>query len=366
MVNRTMSTPSTQYAAPGRMGLYEPINEFSLWESTLKGEIGSNPDDSLIVPVDTRVCNKPEYSSYESVDPPGDDQEAHKMFDKAQRRLAQNREAARKSRLRKKAYVQQLETCRLKLMQLEEELGRARPQGVHIGGVLNYGHIGLSMPVNPGIAAFEMEYQHWIQEQQRQNIELRKVLQTHISDMELCILVEAGLNHYYNLFRMKADAARADVIYLMSGTWRTSVERIFLWLGGFRPSQLLSILLPQLEPFTEQQILAVNKLRLSSQQAEDALSQGMDRLQHTLAQCIAVDPTDTGNFSSQMTSAMETLDALEGFVSQADHLRQKTLQQMSRILTPRQAARGLLALGEYFQRIRALSTLWVSRPHDPA
>nr|GMC79328.1 TGA5 transcription factor [Ipomoea batatas] len=44
------------------------------------------------------------------------------------RRLAQNREAARKSRLRKKAYVQQLENSRLKLTQLEQELQRARQQ----------------------------------------------------------------------------------------------------------------------------------------------------------------------------------------------------------------------------------------------
>jgi hypothetical protein len=33
---------------------------------------------------------------------------------------------------------------------------------------------------------------------------------------------------------------------------------------------------------------------------------------------------------------------------QADHLRQQTLQQMHRILTTRQAARGLLAMGDYF------------------
>lgn len=38
--------------------------------------------------------------------------------------------------------------------------------------------------------------------------------------------------------------------------------------------------------------------------------------------------------------------------SQADHLRQETLQQMSRILTIRQAARALLVLGEYFERPR--------------
>lgn len=51
---------------------------------------------------------------------------------------------------------------------------------------------------------------------------------------------------------------------------------------------------------------------------------------------------------------------------QADHLRQETLQQMSRILTTRQAARGLLALGEYFQRLRALSSIWATRPREPA
>ncbi|TQD83997.1 hypothetical protein C1H46_030447 [Malus baccata] len=51
---------------------------------------------------------------------------------KTLRRLAQNREAARKSRLRKKAYVQQLESSRLKLTQLEQELQRARQQGTEV------------------------------------------------------------------------------------------------------------------------------------------------------------------------------------------------------------------------------------------
>lgn len=51
---------------------------------------------------------------------------------------------------------------------------------------------------------------------------------------------------------------------------------------------------------------------------------------------------------------------------QADHLRQETLQQMAHILTTRQAARGLLALGEYIQRLRALSSDWANRPHELA
>jgi transcription factor TGA len=33
---------------------------------------------------------------------------------------------------------------------------------------------------------------------------------------------------------------------------------------------------------------------------------------------------------------------------------------MHKILTTQQAARGLLALGDYFQRLRALSRLWAA------
>lgn len=92
-----------------------------------------------------------------------------------------------------------------------------------------------------GITAFEMEYSHWVEEQNRQIYELHNALQKHITDIELRILVENGLNHYNNLFRMKADAAKADVLSLISGMWRTSTERFFQWIGGFRPSELLNV-----------------------------------------------------------------------------------------------------------------------------
>lgn len=86
-----------------------------------------------------------------------------------------------------------------------------------------------------------MEYSHWVEEQNRQIYELRNALQKHITDIELRILVKNGLNHYNNLFRMKADAAKADVLSLISGMWRTSTERFFQWIGGFRPSELLNV-----------------------------------------------------------------------------------------------------------------------------
>lgn len=57
---------------------------------------------------------------------------------------------------------------------------------------------------------------------------------------------------------------------------------------------------------------------------------------------------------------------LMGFylLKQADNLRQQTLQQMHRILTTRQSARALLAIHDYFSRLRALSSLWLARPRE--
>lgn len=93
-----------------------------------------------------------------------------------------------------------------------------------------------------GIAAFVLEYGNWVEEQNRQIFELRTAMNTHLSDVELRILVDGGMNHYFDLFRMKANAAKADVFYLMSGIWKTSAERFFMWIGGFRPSELLKVM----------------------------------------------------------------------------------------------------------------------------
>lgn len=94
-----------------------------------------------------------------------------------------------------------------------------------------------------GIATFEMEYERWVEVQTRQNFELRSALNTHLADIELRMLVDSVMNHYFDLFRMKANAAKADVFYLMSGMWKTSAERFFMWIGGFRPSELLKVML---------------------------------------------------------------------------------------------------------------------------
>ncbi|XP_040994708.1 transcription factor TGA2-like isoform X1 [Juglans microcarpa x Juglans regia] len=295
------------------------------------------------------------------------DRSKDKSDQKTLRRLAQNREAARKSRLRKKAYVQQLESSRLKLTQLEQELQRARQQGIFISSSGDQAH---SMSGN-GAMAFDVEYGRWLEEQNRQINELRSAVNSHASDTELRIIVDNILAHYDEIFRQKGIAAKADVFHLLSGMWKTPAERCFLWLGGFRSSELLKLLLNQLEPLTEQQLVGITNLQQSSQQAEDALSQGMEALQQSLSETLSSGSLgssgssgNVANYMGQMAMAMGKLGTLEGFIRQADNLRQQTLQQMHRILTTRQSARALLAIHDYFSRLRALSSLWLARPRE--
>jgi len=91
---------------------------------------------------------------------------------------------------------------------------------------------------------------------------------------------------------------------------------IYLHNGKFQ------LLANHLEPLTEQQMLGLNNLQQSSQQAEDALSQGMEALQQSLAETLAGSLGPSGssgnvaNYMGQMAMAMGKLGTLENFLRQ--------------------------------------------------
>uniref|UniRef100_A0A0E0MJQ9 DOG1 domain-containing protein n=1 Tax=Oryza punctata TaxID=4537 RepID=A0A0E0MJQ9_ORYPU len=261
-----------------------------------------------------------------------------------------------------KAYIQQLESSKLRLAQMEQDLERARSQGLLLGG-------SPGGNTSAGAAMFDAEYGRWLDDGGRRMAELHGGLHAHLPDGDLRAIVDDAVAHYDELFRLRAAAAKADVFHLITGTWATPAERCFLWMGGFRPSDLLKTVAPQLDPLTEQQVVGICSLQQSSQQAEEALSQGLEQLHQSLAETVAnggsvVDEASLGSFMGCMALALGKLSNLEGFVIQADNLRQQTLHQMHRILTIRQAARCFLAIGEYHNRLRALSSLWASRPRE--
>ncbi|RLN28901.1 hypothetical protein C2845_PM05G36440 [Panicum miliaceum] len=279
---------------------------------------------------------------------------------KTEKRLAQNREAARKSRLRKKAYVQQLETSRIRLQQVEQELQGARSQGIFPGSG------SASGDMSPGAVMFDMEHARWLEDDSKLMTELQGYLQAQNLDSNLGAIVEECMRHYDELFHLRAMLARSDVFHLMTGLWATTAERCFLWMGGFRPSEILKMLIPQLDPLTEQQLLGMCNLQRSSEQTEEALVQGLQQLHQSLADAVGASPLSdaagVANYTVLMALALDRLDTLESFYRQADNLRQQTLQHMRRLLTTRQAARCFLSIGEYRRRLRALSSVWAPRP----
>ncbi|XP_058768741.1 transcription factor TGA2.3-like [Vicia villosa] len=302
-----------------------------------------------------------------------DSKEQCKTKDKSEeqknlRRLVQNREAARKSRLRKKAYVQQLENSRLKLAQIEQELQQVHQQGAFVanGVAADHGHsVGGSS--NSGALAFDMDYARWVDEHQRLIDGIRSAINSQMGDNELHLLVDGVIMHYDELYRLKRIGAKADVFHILSGLWITPAERCFMWLGGYRSSELLKIVRNHLDPLTDQQLMGIYNLQHSSQQAEDALSQGMEALQQSLSETLSSTTNGSGNvaeYMGQMAIAMAKLATLETFIHQADLLRQQTLQQLRRILTAHQAARALVVLNDYVLRIRALNSLWLACPKE--
>ncbi|ONK68538.1 uncharacterized protein A4U43_C05F12980 [Asparagus officinalis] len=221
---------------------------------------------------------------------------------------------------------------------------------------------------NNNAAVFDMEYGRWLEEHHRLMCELRAAVQEHLQENELRMFVDNCLHHYDEMFSLKTMAAKSDVFHLVSGMWKTPAERCFLWMGGFRPSELIKILLSHIEPLTEQQILGICALQQSTQETEDALSQGLESLYQSLSDTVVSDalscPSNMANYMGQMAVAMNKLSTLEGFVRQADNLRQQTLHRLHQILTTRQSARCFLAIAEYFHRLRALSSLWMARPRQ--
>lgn len=77
-----------------------------------------------------------------------------------------------------------------------------------------------------------------------------------------------------------------------------------------------------MEPLTDQQLMGICNLQQSSQQAEDALSQGIEALQQSLVETLStasLGPASSGNvadYMGQMAIAMSKLTTLENFLHQ--------------------------------------------------
>lgn len=92
-----------------------------------------------------------------------------------------------------------------------------------------------------GAAMFEMEYARWLDDDQKHISKLRAALHGHLPDGELRAAVDDCVAHYDDMFQLKGAAAKSDVFHLITGMWTSPAERCFLWMGGFRPSEMIKV-----------------------------------------------------------------------------------------------------------------------------
>ena len=78
-----------------------------------------------------------------------------------------------------------------------------------------------------GALAFDMDYVRWQDDHIKQINELRAALNAHASDDDLRRIINSFMAHYYEAFRLKGVAAKADAIHVPSGMWKTPIERCF-------------------------------------------------------------------------------------------------------------------------------------------
>lgn len=90
-------------------------------------------------------------------------------------------------------------------------------------------------------------------------MELRNAVHEHLPENDLRVYVDNSLAHYDQVIALKGMIAKSDVFHLVSGAWKTPAERCFMWMGGFRPSELIKVCLTQ-NPNTKQIIKAKTPL----------------------------------------------------------------------------------------------------------
>ncbi|RWW85021.1 hypothetical protein BHE74_00006333 [Ensete ventricosum] len=217
-------------------------------------------------------------------------------------------------------------------------------------------------------AMFDMEYARWLDENCKHMSGLQGAIQAQLPDGDLGVVVDhmedsggALLPVDGRIQALRASQGEKDppLSLLDAAIPLQKHDSCFL---ADEPEQMV---VAQLDPLTEQQFMGICNLQQSSQQVEEALSQGLEQLHHSLADAIAGGFLGNGVADgSYMVIALGKLDNLEGLVRQADKLRQQTLHQLRRLFTTIQAAKCFLAIGEYYARLRALSSLWASRPRE--
>ncbi|XP_071726259.1 transcription factor TGA2.3-like [Rutidosis leptorrhynchoides] len=180
-------------------------------------------------------------------------------------------------------------------------------------------------------------------------------------------ILDEIFSHYNKLFQMKREAAQIDIFNIIHGCWMPHTARCIMWMGGFRPSDVIELIMNHVEMLNGQKSKFDN-LKEQFLNEEGEISKEFEDLQRNIATSLTGqdfvnkgDECAMTNFASHMSSLTGKFTIFLDLMEKGDRLREKTLKEIRSILKEKQQAASMLTLSDYFNRLVALTNLWETR-----
>lgn len=216
---------------------------------------------------------------------------------------------------------------------------------------------------NPVAERFSEFYEKWVwnlEEILHQLLEVSKQRNEVVkSEQELQALVSKVTSHLKEYYNVKWAMAREDVFVFFSPTWVSPLENAYLWMTGWKPSMVFSLVenLKKGSVFAmgEEQGKKTEELRVKIKMEEEKVEREMERLQVAMADRKIVELVKLTRNNGGDAGGGDKVDAvvevalkgvlagLERVMKGSDCVRLKTLKGVLDLLSPMQCVDFLAA-----------------------
>jgi len=174
-------------------------------------------------------------------------------------------------------------------------------------------------------------------------------------------LIDRVISHYGEYFEEKSKLSNHNIFLVFSPPWLSSLEKSFLWVGGFKPGVAFQVVNTALKDLTGDQKEKLSKLKQETRVKERTLNDDFAKLQEGVADPPLVDIVRSkgrlclsSSFLVDQGSVPSTFkEKLENLVADADALRTDTALKIMKILRPAQIVTFMASAAELQIKIRS-------------
>ncbi|CAL0328279.1 unnamed protein product [Lupinus luteus] len=210
-----------------------------------------------------------------------------------------------------------------------------------------------SMTDSNVVSSFEAFFHGWLMRQRSHLDELLSAQQQLQDGDRIRELINRVLCHYGQYYEEKSKVAQNNIILVFSPPWFSSLERMFLWVGGFKPGMAFEVVNKALEDgLSEEQKHRLSQIQQETKLKERELNDELAKVHESVAAPPLVEMARShGKMCLGVPSTLKV--ALENLVVRADGLRRNTALKVVQVLKPAQAVTFFAAVAELQLRVRA-------------